>query len=274
MGSKAVNPPTKKRKSRSKTNESETEAEAKATETEGGQVAISTKKVKPRIWYTGIKHMTSNMIRLAGQKDYWDKYPCVLLLPICDLPFAQRWTGEGYDAIMLIDKWDESKTDLQDVAAQVSFLHDGEVENDDASLDRAIDLLRLFCGGILYAVQNRKPNNNAFPYETQGFALPKARQLEDGMRDVRRVRKVKFCGQVESSGHPAPDPILLVCKSAVVWARRHGWKLAAAAEPRDLEDDNSWDTLYAIAAQEFLAKRERAASETLAKKVIGLEVSF
>ena len=246
-----------------------------ANETEES-VGSTRKVIGSRVYYTGVKHMTSNMLRLAGQKDYWDKWPCVLLLPICEVDFAKNWTGEGYDAIMLIDQWPEPQDvdvsnsprtmDLQDVAAQVNFLDAGEVEDDEENLQKAIELLRLFCSGILYALQKRKPESSSFECLTAGLALPRMKTKES-----RRVRRIKFSGQSETSGHPAPDPILLVCKSAVVWARRKGWKLAAAAEPEDLEDDISWDTLHAISARRFLEQRECAADT---QNVIGLEVSF
>jgi hypothetical protein len=90
--------------------------------------------------------------------------------------------------------------------------------------------------------------------------------------EEKPVRKIHFAEQdapSESSfkGHPAPDPLLLVSKSAVVWAKRRGVKLAAAAEP---QDDASWDTMHEIAMQHFLKTRD------LANKInpVGLTIIF
>lgn len=188
-----------------------------------------------------------------------------------------EWKGVSQPNLMGDEEDDSNKLlpgaiDLQDVASQVNFLDVEDVEDKEGNLKTAIDFFRLYCGGILYALGNRKPEGISFQYITQGFALPKMKNQEK-----QRVRRIKFSGgQEESSGHPAPDPILLVCKSAAVWAKRNRWKIAASAEPEDLEgdDDNSWDTMHDIAAQDFLAKREYAAAEALTQNVIGLEVAF
>ena len=72
-----------------------------------------------------------------------------------------------------------------------------------------------------------------------------------------KVRKIRFTGHdMESEGHPAPDPILLVTRAAVQLQRRRGIHLAAAVEPKeeDLGDDEN--PLGDLAMDEFLLKRK------------------
>ena len=202
--------------------------------------------------------MVPNFVRLANQKDYFDKFPCIVLLPICDLHFDKNWCGEGYSVLMLIDHF--KNVLLQDVAGQVLFQDKG----DDAgrtNLRTTLDLFKSYANGIACALRRRKPQGINFKYQFQNFCLPKLQRL----KPEGKVRKIEFVDHDVENGHPPPDPIILLCKSTVVWAKRHGWKLAASGEEAD---DYSWDTFYEVAAQNVLQRRKERASAQL----IGLDV--
>ena len=72
------------------------------------------------------------------------------------------------------------------------------------------------------------------------------------------VRKVSFVDQSwdgDANKHPAPDPILLASRAAVIFSARHNQRLAASAAPQE-DDEEHWTELDQLAAEEYLELRE------------------
>jgi hypothetical protein len=67
---------------------------------------------------------------------------------------------------------------------------------------------------------------------------------------------VRFAGHAlnasNNSTHPAPDPLILAAKAAVVWSTRLEFRLAASAEPQD----DGWTDLDELAAEQYLTAHE------------------
>jgi len=213
--------------------------------------------------HTGIKHMISNMIRLPGQSEYFDVKPCFLILPILSLEEAKNWKGKSYEALILIDKWDG--TNLADVCSLTCFAAASANEASNREVTKAVTLLRQFVKGIGYAIQKKKPEGICFDYENiASLRLPSEQQYAER----KPVNKVTFTDQNSSTGHPAPDPMLLSCKSAAVWAKRNGWILAASK--KDDDDSFTWNSMYECEAEKVLAARRKRAREEF--NPIGIEI--
>lgn len=60
-----------------------------------------------RIPSTGLKHLVSNKIRLSGHDVYFDRNPCVLIVPVLTLQQVVEWQGGGYQAIVMAGAIDE-----------------------------------------------------------------------------------------------------------------------------------------------------------------------
>jgi hypothetical protein len=75
-----------------------------------------------RIDGTGLKHFAYNKIYpLCGQATYFNGYPCLLIIPILELEQAMNWNGQGYEAVVMIDKKIDSQSNLGNVAKGVAM---------------------------------------------------------------------------------------------------------------------------------------------------------
>jgi hypothetical protein len=85
------------------------------------------------------------------------------------------------------------------------------------------------------------------------------------------VRKVSFVAQTwdDPEKHPAPDPMLLATKAAVVFSTRHNQRLAAGG----FKEDEIWTDMDQQAAEEYLDWRQAAIrarmDEDVARGVLG-----
>ena len=114
--------------------------------------------------HTGIKHMVTNRVLLASQKDYFDVHPRVMIIPILSRQDAINWTGGAYDAIMMIDQFPPKPTEadqhtLSSVCIATQFLFDGPTAT-TADVKLATCLLQDYTKAILFAQREksqRKP---------------------------------------------------------------------------------------------------------------------
>jgi len=217
--------------------------------------------------------MVTNKILLASQAYYFDSTPCVIIVPIMSRdegPInALDWSGEAYEAIMLIVSYgNDDDTDfspLNHVAEKTGFTY-GKNYN-VASADEvglAMTLFRDYTRAIYFAQKRlmpklmpeklkkrmRKELNFPMEHEPELF-YPK---LAPNHQDMS-VRKISFASNDSKEGHPAPDPILLLSKFISVLQNRHGFRMMAKAEPRAdiLPSDQSIQ-----AEEDFLRWREEA----------------
>ena len=63
------------------------------------------------------------------------------------------------------------------------------------------------------------------------------------------ILKIEFCSSHPQAGenenlHPAPDPLLLVARSSVVWSVRNNWRLRTSVQPQDSDSDSSNEILF------------------------------
>ena len=62
---------------------------------------------------SALKRSVYNRIRLQGQGNYFDKYPCVLIIPLVNTDFLRNWDqGNGYDAMVLVSEYDGANGDI------------------------------------------------------------------------------------------------------------------------------------------------------------------
>jgi hypothetical protein len=202
-----------------------------------------------RIPHTGIKHLTLNQIRLPCQALFFEERPCVVIVPIMTLAKMKAWNLEGYEAIIIAGTYDK-------VSAAQAYQHiqmdrllplatPDEIETARVSLGQVV-------GGLAYSLVHRR-------WQRREHSLPRSmrQQLEsfrvylqaydeeekvlvperprEGYDNVR-VAKVTFQAHASPTSvlaHPAPDPLLLVMKSAINWSWRIGQHLLVSGEGPD-----------------------------------------
>jgi hypothetical protein len=211
---------------------------------------------------TGLKHLVSNKIRLASQKDYFDDRPCVLIVPVIDLATMKGWNGEGYKAIILVGDYDNGGDDrfsptsatVQTVCSHITMSEPKAVA-DAEQIERARLLLEQVILGMAYSLKNRSGSWDTRLGESAKTTLAKLRTAFEGAvakdggvavpapppmesKSHLRVRLVTFGrADIPDNKHPAPDPLLLAVRSAVNWSRRHGQQLLSRDEHPDIDDD-------------------------------------
>ena len=70
------------------------------------------------------------------------------------------------------------------------------------------------------------------------------------------VRKISFSANAALTGHPAPDPLLLLSKTIGVLQLRHNFTIVTAAEPSSDKDIPSEGSIQA--EEDFLRLREQS----------------
>ena len=217
---------------------------------------------KDKIASTGIKHMVTNKVLLASQRDYYDAAPCVIIVPILSREDAIGWSGGGYKAIMLIDDFEGVQNTLESVCNLTFFTHKSDETAEPGDLTLANILLQDYTRAILYAQGNRKPEEvNFTPNEATAF-YPNL-----SSRSHPPVRKISFQDNISAEGHPAPDPLLLVTKAISVLQRRNDYLIVAAAEPTDASHAQSDRSIQA--EEEYLAHRE---ASQLYRDPVGMDI--
>jgi hypothetical protein len=216
---------------------------------------------------TGLKHSQSNKIRIRNPTVYMDDNPCLVIVPVMNLEEMKAWNGGGYEAIVMAETWaDEGgKTiTMKNVCSDVQM----QTKVPGASVAEirlAQELLQAVICGMAFSLTAKEhfklPEGsateldklkNAFVFsnvagEVTVPTLTKGARGEDG-DDFPTVRKVSFGPVGDTTRHPAPDPLLLAVKAAVVWSTRHKQQLLAGEE---VEDDT--DSLSLQAMEEYLA---------------------
>jgi len=208
---------------------------------------------------TGIKHMVTNKVVLSQPNTYFDKEPCVIIVPILRRSEAVNWKGGGYDAIALIDTFPasnnrifENTRDFIDVVCQQSrFVNGTDVQAKEDEVKKAHGLLCEYTRAIAYAQKKRKPTQCEYVVEDwEKLFSPK---IPDNVK-LLKVRKISFDNNNGREGHPAPDPLLLVTKAIANLQKRHDFKIVAAAEP---EDDYLPSEQSIQAEEEYLRERQQ-----------------
>jgi hypothetical protein len=103
---------------------------------------------------TGIKHFVPNKIRLAGQKDYLDMRPCVLIIPVLDLNSVKDWNGGEYKALIMVGEWKNDQTTRRDVCSSIRLLEEGATATPE-EIETARELLEQVICGMAYSLLER-----------------------------------------------------------------------------------------------------------------------
>jgi hypothetical protein len=200
--------------------------------------------------HTGMKHMLSNKIRLPLQGPFFDRNPCFCIIPCLSLAAVKAWNGHSYTAIVLAGSWDgtEAWQVYRDMMAGVSLTL-ASVEQ----VNNARDLLTDTVLALAYSFHHRRERMTdgahvrsiqaleriALTYadaavDGQGIKVPTERQHP---LDNLRVGLIEYAGHDGSTGHPAPDPMLLVIKAAINWSWRNNQKMMMEGKPEEPEVD-------------------------------------
>jgi hypothetical protein len=215
---------------------------------------------RDRIPYTGIRHSLLNQIRLPGQALFFEEQPCVVIVPIMKLERMKDWNLGGYEAIVLAGAC--GTTTAAQAYRGILMLQSetlatpDEIETVRLSLAQTVE-------GLAYSLVHRRSERREDSLEPtirhmlesfrndlhisvpQGNIVVPMRPRE-GYNNVR-VGKVSFQGHGHRPGtpltHPAPNPLLLLIKSAINWSMCNGQQLLVTGEcpDEDNEDDSCWE---------------------------------
>jgi hypothetical protein len=194
-------------------------------------------KTNRRVAHSGIKHFPTNIIRLSDQYYLYDKWPCVFIVPILSVEDIKNWDGAGYDAIVLADSCPfRSEADVyQEIRATLGLeqLRDDEflATDDDIEICRnSLEQLILFLAkSYMDMAEPDSAKNNKESPRDEDVLWKKLKEKQVNVpkpcyRQGCRVRKTKFTarkGQHDENLHLAPDPMLLLSKTASNWLRKH-----------------------------------------------------
>jgi hypothetical protein len=192
--------------------------------------------------HVGIKHFRTNRIQLNGQETIFDKYPCVIIVPLLNLTQVKEWDGGAYSAIVLAGNYTNRRTQrtvsataayvgIQAFANMLNYDDLTDVLANEDECNEACLLLKQF---IFCVIEAFRADVNANLMSENANKLQKFVEWNtilnepsvpvpvSNVWDVNRmkVRKVSF-GVSTEANNPAPDPVLLLAKAASNWLRRH-----------------------------------------------------
>lgn len=195
-----------------------------------------------KVRFSGLKHSALNLIRLLGQRDYMDNNPCVVIVPAMTKDDLLNWkSGQSYTAIVLVEGWPDRKIKAENAALLTGMA----IQNQDLPADQTeatkdeVEMARMrlteVLHGLAYSLSRRTPEfrekYNLFNIEGNIFVPSASGSQPEAFHHVRKV----IFGL--PGLHPAPDPLLLAVKAALVWSVRNEQRLLAGGEQKD--DDGS-----------------------------------
>jgi regulator of replication initiation timing len=216
------------------------------------QLAIHGTRLALRGARTGIKHSPLNLTRIQGRGDFFEEYSSVIIVPIMTLDQMKAWNLEGYEAIVLAGEFENGWAahayrgmGMNQPQTLTLATHD-EIEKSRESLQQVVQ-------GLAYSLAHRSSQRcedflePAMRHQLESFRtnlqragsviVPKA--TSEGYSNLR-VGKVSFQAHSPEAGavltHPAPDPLLLVIKSAINWSRLNGQQLLVTGEGSEEEE--------------------------------------
>lgn len=224
---------------------------------------------KKRIFGSGMRHFVANKCRIDQQEKLLDKEdPQLLILPIRTREECLNWDGEDYEAIVLVgtnkdgggQKWATRAVGLTQVD-DITVL-----EANSEELRKSLLLLRQFTFAMVQSLVNY-----GAPAITEGVAEDEAKVMEIAKKarskriesfltalgtahvcapkddnpgpaaSYRGICKIRFSNDKSNNLHPAPDPLLLIARSTVVWSVRNKFRLRASAVAQDDNAAKEWE---------------------------------
>jgi hypothetical protein len=234
----------------------------------------------------GIKNLVPNKIRLGHAMEFFDRRPCVLVVPVLALEAAKAWRGEPYRAIVLPGAWtdpDGFSNPLEGICHSLGMWEEGETAT-PSEVEQARGLLERVVLGLAHSLHTRLerrapnlteaqrrllahrleafrtiPNEPNAVYVPEAISPAAAAAAASSSSSRLRVRIAEFQSAAAAAagspcptgGHPAPDPLLLAVRAAVNWSWRNHQKVLESGEP-----ERPIHPLEAQAMEEFLAWRD------------------
>ena len=231
-----------------------------------------------RISNVGLKHFACNKIRLMSKKAFFDKDPSFMIIPTLSIAQIIEWNGQGYDAIVLMGAKDKN---FRAVAEGLRFTRKG-VEASEAEIEicrvNVVAALKALAASLSSTpstgltdkhLEELKKYRDGLAQTggTRGVKVPSNRNT----KELRPIRKVSFVSQNEDGGHPAPDPMLLLIKSSIIWSKYHNQQLLPAGEI-DSDDEISESSMLAETAHwEIMQAAQR---ENLDEDILGSTIDI
>jgi hypothetical protein len=240
----------------------------------------STAKRLKKTTNVGIKHFSTNRIRLNMQADYFDSYPCVIIVPILSVELVRKWDGQAYNAIVLAGNFtvkNETKV-AREITKEVVYREinsSDQTKGDEstylATNDECAEACALLKEMVLYickAFHERQDLYNSLESKAkEGKSNSEDKEIakfdkwlkainnlhmapvpvQNAWNNAFKVRKISFSGYKDKSNR-APDPALLLAKSANNWLRRHDIEILPACEDAEscYTTDDSADSVVSI----------------------------
>lgn len=217
-----------------------------------------------RATQTGVVHFVTNKMRLKDQAHMIDgNNPTCLIVPVLNHVQVKKWKGESYSAICLVGhvqaSMQDDRREIQQKYCDTGACRGQHLDTReeysttrDASSEE-IDLARKLLEEAIVSLQSMVSKTND---ETLGTShlLKAAKICADQRSEISLPGKInktlqypvcllKFGELLEENLHPAPDPLLLVFKSAIVWGKLNNFDMLANGSPPDLNDDDDDDML-------------------------------
>jgi len=220
----------------------------------------------PRDAHTGVVHFLTNRVLMRGQAWALDgTQPKLMLLPCLTLTEAKNWNRGAYNAIALAGSPTGSFVDglptvqyhcNESSVYRQTGLADAELFDfrqcaSAKEIRCAHKLLQTTIMALADHVKNfpQKFTHDAARSSMMGRqslvnskAIPLPADMDPPIENARnRVCLVSFGSHGTQQGHPAPDPLLLIMKAAVIWCYMTGLQLIANGENIEEEDDDDDD---------------------------------
>ncbi|KAG7372696.1 ribosome recycling factor [Nitzschia inconspicua] len=243
----------------------------------GGTYSDSKVKKRGKMPGTGLIHFVTNKIRFDKQKTRLDgKKPTVLIVPVMTLDDAKNWKGEGYSAICLAGYPSGSPFGVIDASNIYTDITLGSKSllDDDHPRDAKPEEVNIACDFLrtaILALHDMIANLSQDELTLGKNSNHKANTLQQASEEARHLLckvpgpvtplgekpacLLTFGGHEDVDMHPAPDPLLLVLKSANVFGIMAGMKMLDNGSSDDDSDISMGDI---IEEEAFLEARERA----------------
>ena len=215
---------------------------------------------------------------MISQGQIFDTHGNIIFIPILPIEDVLGWKGKGYDAIAMLGV--EANEDVGQICTMIGMVHEGDTAT-DTEVEGGRELLATAVKALAFSLFKEEPNTCMTENHMKllrGFRgtvaqlgekqvlVPTSRNPEE----TKPVLKLSFVAQGSSQGHPAPDPLLLLFKSAINWAKKYQLELLAGGAIPDLDEEISESSL--MAEQAVLEARECFEKQELQSRVVGMDI--
>ena len=164
----------------------------------------------------GIKHFSSNRILLRDQEEYFDQNYCVLIIPNMKVDEVMNWSGDGYDAIVLVADYKYSRSikvkrnDAYEVYQRIEtssgvlrFATEGECEKSRVLLE---SMIRCVCKSFKETFRTYFPDDggNSVTKSSEGettlkedVTKSKKKMLTRCFCEIKNTGQFSFCSKVQ-----------------------------------------------------------------------------